>query len=60
MDRHEPKVERRLATIFAADGASFSRLMEQDEVGTLRTLTGHREIIDRLIAEHGGQIADNA
>ena len=34
--------------------------MEQDEVGTLRTLTAHREIMDKLIAEHGGQIANTA
>jgi adenylate cyclase len=34
--------------------------MGQDEVGTLRTLTAHRKIIDRLIAEHGGRIANTA
>jgi adenylate cyclase len=54
------KVERRLAAIFAADVAGYSRLMEQDEVGTLRALTAHREIMDRLIAEHGGRIANTA
>ena len=60
MDRQEHKVERRLAAIFAADVAGYSRLMSQDEVGTLRTLTAHREIMDRLIAEHGGRIANTA
>jgi adenylate cyclase len=60
MGPHEPKVERRLAAIFAADVAGYSRLMEQDEVGTLRTLTTHREIMDRLIVEHGGRIANTA
>ena len=54
------KVERRLAAIFAADVAGYSRLMEQDEVGTLRTLTAHRQTMDRLIAEHGGRIANTA
>jgi len=34
--------------------------MEKDEVGTLRTLTVYREIMDRLIAEHGGRIANTA
>ena len=52
MGPQEHKVERRLAAIFAADVAGYSRLMSQDEVGTLRTLTAHREIMDRLIAEH--------
>src|SRR3954454_8424879 len=60
MGRSGQVVERRLAAIFAADVAGYSRLMEQDEVGTLQSLTAHREIIDRLIAEHGGRIANTA
>ena len=60
MGQQEPKVERRLAAIFAADVAGYSRLMEQDEVGTLRTLTAYREIMYALIAEHGGRIANTA
>jgi adenylate cyclase len=60
MDRQEHKVERRLVAIFAADVAGYSRLMSQDEVGTLHTLTAHREIMDRFIAEHGGRIANTA
>src|SRR5215208_2518701 len=54
------RIERRLAAIFAADVAGYSRLMSQDEIGTLRTLTAHREIMDGLIAEHGGRIANTA
>ena len=54
------RIERRLAAIFAADVAGYSRLMSQDEVATLRTLTTHREIMDGLIAEHGGRIANTA
>ena len=54
------RIERRLAAIFAADVAGYSRLMNEDEVGTLRTLTAHREIMDDLIAEHGGRIANTA
>ena len=34
-------VERKLAAIFAADVEGYSRLMGQDEVGTLRTLTAY-------------------
>ena len=45
-----PKVQRHLAAIFAADVEGYSRLMGVDEVGTL---TAHREIMDRLIGEHG-------
>src|SRR5688572_31268202 len=60
MSPQEHKVERRLAAIFAADVAGYSRLMNRDELGTLRMLTAHREIMDRLIAEHGGRIANTA
>jgi adenylate cyclase len=53
-------VERKLAAIFAADVEGYSRLMGRDEVGTLRTLTGNRVIIDRLIASHRGRIFNTA
>src|SRR5215210_5999910 len=55
-----PRVERRLTAIFAADVAGYSRLMHEDEVGTLRTLIAHREIMDGLISEYGGRIANTA
>jgi adenylate cyclase len=60
MGPQEHKVERRLAAIFAADVAGYSRMMSQDEVGTLRTLTAHRQIMDCLITEHGGRVANTA
>jgi adenylate cyclase len=56
----EQRVERRLAAIFAADVAGYSRLMSQDEAGTLRALAGAREVMDRLIRDHGGRIANTA
>jgi len=55
-----PSVERKLAAIFAADVAGYSALMGRDEVGTLRTLTEYRVIIDRLIASHRGRIFNTA
>src|SRR5215469_6544404 len=53
-------VERKLAAIFAVDVEGYSRLMGQDEVGTLRTLTAYRAIIDPLIASHRGRIFTTA
>ncbi len=53
-------MERRLAAIFAADVAGFSRLMSEDEVGTMQILTSHRRLMDALIGEHGGRIANTA
>ena len=55
-----PSVERKLAAIFAADVAGYSALMGRDEVGTLRTLTAYKVIIDRLIASHRGRIFNTA
>ena len=53
-------VERKLAAIFAADIAGYSRLMARDEVGTLARLKRCRAIIDRLIASHHGRIFNTA
>ena len=53
----EVRVERRLAAIFAGDVAGYSRLMGQDETGTLARLRAlRRELIDPEIAEHKGRI----
>src|SRR3954453_22664926 len=56
----DQRVERKLAAIFVADVAGYSRLIHSNEVGTLRTLTAHREIMDGLIAEHRGRIVNTA
>src|SRR5262249_42114240 len=51
------RVQRRLAAILAADVAGYSRLVEQDEAGTVARLRTHRrELIDPKIAEHKGRI----
>jgi adenylate cyclase len=51
------RVERRLAAILAADVAGYSRLMGEDEAGTLARLRAHRrELIDPKVAEHKGRI----
>jgi class 3 adenylate cyclase len=50
-------VERKLAAILAADVVGYSRLMGEDEAGTLARLKQHRrELIDPGIAEHKGRI----
>jgi adenylate cyclase len=60
VNRPTATVQRRLAAIFCADVAGYTRLMNADEVGTLRLLTSHRAITDRLIQQHGGRIANTA
>jgi adenylate cyclase len=51
------RIERRLAAILAADVVGYSRLMGNDEVGTLERLKAHRSLlIDPKIREHHGRI----
>jgi adenylate cyclase len=54
---HEKPISRTLAAILAADLVGYSRLMGEDELGTLRRLkTCRREIIDPAIAAWHGRI----
>jgi adenylate cyclase len=53
-------VSRKLVAVFAADVEGYSRLMGADEVGTLKGLTERRAILDKLIGEHRGRIANTA
>jgi TolB-like protein/DNA-binding winged helix-turn-helix (wHTH) protein len=58
--REEEETVRKLAAIFAADVAGYSRLMGQDEVGTLRRLTACRAILDERIVAYRGRIFGSA
>ena len=50
-------MERRLAAILAADVVGYSRLMGEDEAGTLATLSRLRkETIEPLITAHRGRV----
>ncbi len=53
-------MERRLAAILAADVVGYSRLVGEDEEGTLRTLRACREVIDGLVTEHRGRVFGSA
>ncbi len=56
-DREKP-VQRRLAAILSADAAGYSRLMGDDEVATVRTLTHCRDLVTGIIALHHGRVVD--
>lgn len=53
-------VQRKLTTILAADAASYSSVMETDEVGTLSALRAARGVFAQFIARHHGRIANTA
>jgi adenylate cyclase len=52
-------VERKLAAILSADVAGYSRLMAEDEAGTVRRLTDYREAIAMLVRQHRGCVVDS-
>jgi adenylate cyclase len=51
-------VERRLAAIFSVDAVGYSRLMADDDVATVRTVTVYREEIRRLVEQRHGRVVD--
>jgi adenylate cyclase len=50
--------KRKLTAILNADVKGYSRLMSQDEEGTVKTLKQHRETISGLIFDHRGRVVD--
>jgi adenylate cyclase len=53
-------MQRKLAAILCADVHGYSRLMGEDEEGTLRTLSAYRNIMDSLIERHQGRFVNSA
>ncbi|MBI4608070.1 MAG: tetratricopeptide repeat protein [Candidatus Rokubacteria bacterium] len=57
MESH--RIERKLTAILSADVKGYSRLMGEDEVATVRTLTAYREAMATLIGQHRGRVVDS-
>ena len=55
----EDRIQRKLTAIFSADVAGYSRLMRDNEVATINTLTEYRELMSNLILQHQGRVVDN-
>ncbi|NTV35097.1 MAG: adenylate/guanylate cyclase domain-containing protein, partial [Deltaproteobacteria bacterium] len=53
------RAKRKLSAILSADVKGYSRLMGEDEVGTVRTLKEYREVISKLIKEYRGRVVDS-
>ena len=51
-------VKRKLTAIFSADVVGYSRLMGEDELATVQTLTSHKETIGKLIKHFRGRVVD--
>jgi len=52
------EVKRKLTAILSADVKGYSRLMGEDEVGTIRTLNIYKEVMANLIQQHHGRVVD--
>jgi len=50
--------KRKLTAILSADVKGYSRLMGEDEAGTVKTLTAYRKIMGELIQRHSGRVVD--
>ena len=57
---NEERVQRKLAAILSADVAGYSRLMRDDEVSTVNTISTYRELMSALILQHQGRVVDTA
>src|SRR5499426_2212696 len=57
--REDNPMERKLAAIFSTDVKGYSRLMGEDEVATIHTLTAYRELMSTLIQQHRGRVVDS-
>jgi TolB-like protein/tetratricopeptide (TPR) repeat protein len=54
----EENFQRKLAAILSADVVGYSRLMAEDEVATIRTLSAYRDKIGTHVREKGGRVVD--
>jgi TolB-like protein/class 3 adenylate cyclase len=51
--------KRKLAAILSADVEGYSRLMDDDEEATVRTLTSYRSAITDLVQQYRGRVVDS-
>ena len=50
--------KRKLTAILSADVVGYSRLMGEDETGTVRTLNAYKEVMTNLIQHYHGRVVD--
>jgi adenylate cyclase len=52
-------VQRKLAALVSADVVGYSRLMGDDEIATIETLTAYRELMSICIEQYNGRVVDS-
>ena len=51
--------KRKLTAILSADAVGYSRLMNDDEEDTVRTIQSYRQVFANLIMQHNGRLIDS-
>jgi len=51
-------LKRKLAAILSTDVEGYSRLMSEDDVGTIRTVNVYKEVMTQLIRQYSGRVVD--
>ena len=54
----EERARRKLSGILSADAVGYSRLMQEDEATTIRTLEDSKTLMSTLIQQFKGRVVD--
>ena len=55
----EQRAKRKLSAILSADVKGYSRLMQEDELVTIRTLEDYRALMAEIIRKYRGRVVDS-
>jgi TolB-like protein/Tfp pilus assembly protein PilF len=53
------RAKRKLSAILSADVKGYSRLMGEDEIATVKTITEYQDLAAAFIAKRGGRVVDS-
>ena len=59
MTNDKDQIVRRLAAILSTDVKGYSRLMGDDEMATVETITRYRAFISEFVEHHNGRVVDS-
>jgi len=57
---NDQNVQRKLAAIFHSDVVGYSKLMGDDEVATVHTISEYRDVMAKLIRQYRGRVVDTS
>ena len=57
---NDESVHRKLAAIFHSDVVGYSKLMADDEMATISTISEYRDVMAKLIRQHRGRVVDTS